>query len=314
MSITMKQEKPKYFLYARKSSESEDRQIQSINDQIDRLRIIAENQKIDIVEVLIESKSAKKPNNRPIFSNMVERIQNGEAEGILCWQINRLSRNPIDSGYLQWLLQQNILKSIQTVDREYVPCDNALLFSVESGVANQFILDLRKNVIRGMDSKAQSGWMPNMAPLGYLNDKETKTIVTDPERFQLVRKMFDLMLTGSNTPRQILDMANTEWGFRTRKTKNAGDNPLSHSGIHRIFSNPFYTGIVQYNGKQFEGKHESMITFEEYDRVQRLLGERGKPRKRKHDHAFTCFIRCEECGCYYTAETKNKYIKSTKEV
>ena len=138
-----------YFLYARKSSESEDRQVQSIDDQIGRLKELAKTLGITIKHVFTEAKTAKKPNNRPIFDEMMKKIEAGEANGILCWQINRLSRNPIDSAQVQWLLQQGGLKSIQTIDREYKPEDNVLLFNVESGMANQFILDLSKNVKRG---------------------------------------------------------------------------------------------------------------------------------------------------------------------
>ncbi|TSC77460.1 MAG: resolvase domain-containing protein [Parcubacteria group bacterium Gr01-1014_29] len=313
----MKQEttKIKYFLYARKSSESEDRQVQSIDDQINRLKQLASYLNLDIKKIYTEAKSAKKPNNRPIFDEMIQRIENGEASGILCWQINRLSRNPIDSGKLGWLLQQGILKSIQTIDRQYLPDDNVLLFSVESGMANQYILDLRKNVKRGTESKLQKGWKPNLAPLGYLNDKAEKTITKDPERFNLIRKMWDLMLTGSYTPPKILDIANHEWGFKTRtfNKKGYGGKPLSRSGIYKIFTNIFYAGVIDYYGTQYSGKHEPMITIEEFDRVQMLLGRKGKPRPKHHEFAFTGSIRCGVCDCLYTAETKKKIIKSTDE-
>lgn len=304
----------RYILYARKSSESEDRQVQSIDDQINRLKKLASDLKLNVVEVLTEAKSAKRPNNRPIFSKMIQQIEAGEADGILAWQLNRLSRNPVDSGTLGWFLQQGTIKSIQTTEREYLPDDNVLLFSVESGMANQYILELRKNVKRGVESKLAKGWKPNVASLGYLNDKENKTIVEDPERFPLIRKMWDLMLTGSYTPPQILEIANKQWGFRTRKTKRLGGKELSRSGIYRIFTNPFYAGIINYGGKEYEGKHKAMITLAEFDRVQFLLGRKGKPRPKKHAFAFTGMIRCGECGCLYTAETKRKLIKSSGEV
>lgn len=195
--------KLRYFLYARKSSESEDRQIQSIDDQTNRLKKMAIDLDLNIKKIYTESKSAKKPNNRPIFDEMLQRIEDGEADGILCWQINRLSRNPIDSGKLSWLLQRNIIKSIQTIDRQYLPDDNVLIFSVESGSANQFILDLSKNTKRGMLSKYEKGWQTGVSPTGYLNDKDNKIIISDPERFNLVRKMWDLMLTGNYTVTQI---------------------------------------------------------------------------------------------------------------
>lgn len=311
-----KQAKVKYFLYARKSSESEDRQVQSIDDQINRLKQLASSLNIDIRKIYTEAKSAKKPNNRPIFEEIIQRIENGEADGILCWQINRLSRNPIDSGKISWLLQQGILKSIQTIDRQYLPEDNVLLFSVESGVANQFILDLSKNTKRGMLSKLEKGWKTGIAPLGYLNDKINKIIIKDPERFNIVRKMWDLMLTGNYTAPKVLNIATKDWGLTTKKYKRRGGKELSKSGIYRIFTNLFYAGINEHapSGIQYEGKHETMITTEEYDRVQMLLGRKGKPRPKHHEFAFTGSIRCGVCDCLYTAETKKKLIKKTGEI
>lgn len=312
--------KIRYFIYARKSSESEDRQIQSIDDQINRLKELASDLNLDIKKIYTEAKSAKKPDNRPLFDEMIRRIENGEADGILCWQINRLSRNPIDSGKLSWLLQQGTLKSIQTIDRQYLPDDNVILFNVETGSANQFILDLRKAVKRGIDSKLAKGWRPGSAPQGYLNskikDRGDNDILIDPERFPLVRKMWDLMLTGNYAPQQILDIANNQWGYRTRKTKRKGGVPLSRTTIYKIFTNPFYAGIFEYGKEktQYDGKHEKMITLDEYDRVQKLLGREGRPRPKTHHFAFTGSLRCAECGCLFTAIEKEKLIKGTGKI
>jgi len=165
---------------------------------------LAKSQDLQIVGEFKESKSAKKPHGRPVFAEMLSRISKGEAGGILCWQINRLSRNPIDSADVQWMLQNGSLQSIQTIDKEYLPEDNVLLFSVESGMANQFILDLRKNTMRGMESKLQKGGSPSLARLGYLNDRLEKTIIKDPVRFDQVKEMWVLMLTGTYSVSQIL--------------------------------------------------------------------------------------------------------------
>lgn len=304
----------KYFLYARKSSESEDRQVQSIDDQINRLKELANNLDISIKEILTEAKTAKKPHCRPVFTQMLERIEKGEANGILCWQINRLSRNPIDSGRLGWMLQQNILQSIQTIDRQYLPDDNVLLFSVESGMANQFIIDLRKNSRRGMEGKADRGWLPSRAPLGYLNNKLENTIIEDPERFQLVRKMWDLMLTGNYTPSKICDIANNEWGFQTSQTKRSGGGELPLSVLYKTFGNIFYTGKFEWAGRVYDGNHKPMISMEEYDRTQVILGRARKPRSKTHDFAFTGLMRCGTCGSMYTATEKKKFIQSTGEI
>lgn len=300
----------KYVLYARKSSESEDRQVQSIQDQFDRLNDLAKDRNLKIVKVYKESKSAKQPTSRPLFGEMLEFIKNNKADGILCWQINRLSRNPVDSGEISWLLQNGIIKSVQTIDREYRPEDNVLLFNMESGMANQFILDLKKSTKRGLESKVQKGWCPYRAPAGYINDVINKTIVKDLDRFEAIKKMWELVISSAYTPAQTLVALNNEWGYLSRKTKRAGGNKMAQSEFYKILNNPFYYGYFRYKGDLFKGEHEPMITQEQFDRVQQILGYKVKPRKRIKDFSFTGIITCGHCGCQITAEEKTKLVKS----
>jgi DNA invertase Pin-like site-specific DNA recombinase len=248
---------------------------------------------------------------------MIGRIQKCEAQGILCWKIDRLSRNPIDSATIQWFLQKEIITSIRTPDREYRPEDNALLLSVESSMANQYIRDLSKNVKRGLKSKLDKGWMPCTAPLGYLNTKTEirgeNYIIKDSERFDLVRKGWDLMLTGNYNPVQIMDKLN-KWGFRTRPWKKKGSKPLGRSTIYKIFSNAFYAGIIPYKDLYVQGKHPQMITLEEFDRVQQLLGKKGKPRPNRYAYAYTGQIICGDCGGVVSATFKEKLVGEKKEL
>jgi site-specific DNA recombinase len=309
----MKQDmnKIKYFLYARKSSESEDRQVASIESQINELKKIAEQEGLEIVEIFQESQSAKAP-GRPVFNSMIERIYKNEAQGILCWKLDRLARNPIDGGQISWLLQQGVIKHIQTYGRSYYPTDNVLMMSVEFGMANQFVRDLSTGVKRGLKTKVEKGWYPVHAPVGYLNNrlklKGEKDIIKDPDRFSLVRKMFDLMLTGNYTPPKILEIATKEWGFRMPNGK-----PIARSTLYRIFTDSFYYGMFEYpkkSGNWYKGAHEPMITEEEFDRIQVLLGRKGKPRPKNHMFAFTGMIRCGECGALITAEEKIKHQRN----
>jgi hypothetical protein len=146
-----------------------------------------------------------------------------------------------------------------------------------------------------------------LAPLGYLNDKETKTVVVDQERFPLVQQMWKLMITGAYTPRQIWEIANNQWGLRTVKRKRIGGKPLSLSAMYVIFTNPFYAGILESGGNTYPGKHTPMITIEEFEQVQRILGRPNRPRQTR-TFAYTGMIRCGECGFSVTAEDKtNRY-------
>ncbi len=301
----------KYFLYARKSTENEDRQMASIDSQIQELTKIAEQKNIRIVEILSESKSAKAP-GREIFNEMIQRINKGEAQGILCWKLNRLARNPIDGGQISWLIQQGIIKHIQTHSQSYYPTDNVIVMAVELGVANQFIMDLSTDTRRGLRTKAKRGWLPTYAPLGYMHNpfkrKGEKEIIKDPDRFELVRRMFDLMLTGKYTPPQIRHIALSKWKLTNRQGKE-----FSRSTIYRIFTSSFYYGEFEYpknSGEWFKGKHEAIISIEEYDRIQLILGREGKPRPKNRVFAYVGLIKCGECGASITAETKIKKQKN----
>ena len=147
----------KYLMYVRKSSEGDERQVQSIEDQIDVLSSLAKRQILKVAKIFEERKSAKDPGNRPEFLKMIQMIEDGAANGILCWKYDRLTRNALEDGKLKWLLQQGVIKVILTIDRDYRPEDNALLLSIEGGMANQYIRDLSRNVKRGMESKRQKG-------------------------------------------------------------------------------------------------------------------------------------------------------------
>lgn len=304
--------KIKYFEYDRKSSEGDERQVQSIPDQIRENEVVAKHYNAKVLERFTEEGSAKEPNKRPIFDEMLNRIQKGEANGIICWNLNRLSRNPVDSGRLQWMLQQGLIQSILTPNREYRPGDNAIIFSVESGSANQFILDMKAGVKRGINSKVSKGLAPILAPLGYLNTKHEvrgeNYIIKDPERFDLVKKAWKLMLTGEYTIPKLLKIMNDDWGIRTRKTKHRGDNPINKSTMYNIFTNIFYTGLFLYRGEIGNGTHEPMITMDEFDLVQELLGRYGKPRAKTHSFNYTGIMTCGECGSGITACEKTKLV------
>ena len=127
-----------YFLYARKSTDVEDKQVRSIEDQLAVLRALAKEQNISIVREFVEKQSAKMP-GRLVFNEMMERVEKGEAQGILCWKLDRLARNPVDGGQISWMLQRGIIAHIQTHERSYKPTDNILMMSVEFGMANQYI-------------------------------------------------------------------------------------------------------------------------------------------------------------------------------
>ena len=294
----------KYILYCRKSSEDKGKQILSLESQTNEMKKLASNLDLEIVKTYTESKSAKKPENRPLFTEMIKYIKKHKKDnlGILCWKIDRLSRNPIDSANIQWLLQQDKLKIIQTIDRQYLPSDNVLLFNVESGMANQYILDLSKNVKRGILTKLEKGGWPNLAPLGYLNDGKGGIIV-DSKRAKYIKKIFTLYNTGNKSVKEIADTLFKQ-GFRSRQGYK-----YHKSKIHAILSNHFYYGIMQKKDKQYLGNHKPIISKKLFDSVQEVLNKKAHTKKQKLYFTYRGVLKCNTCGCVLTAtKKKGKHI------
>lgn len=283
MSITNVNPKDlKFIIYARKSTEGEDRQMASLPDQLDIAKQIVAKNKYKVVKTFQEAASASKCDNRPKFDQMVRMIEQGKANGIICWQTNRLARNPKENGIIQQLLIEGKLKLIHTNDRVYRPEDNAIVFGVEASMAAQYSIDLSKNVTRGMRSKNKHGHCVGVAPQGYLNRRDENnqpTIEIDPNRFYILQRMFKLYLTGNYSVPDLVGILNDEYHFTTLKRKKSGGKPLTVAGFYRMLGNPFYMGKVRdIEDKNIlhQGAWQPMITEDEYWRIQRLKASMPK--------------------------------------
>lgn len=296
-------------LYARKSTESVERQIQSLDDQIAALTALAAKEGLTIHETFVESRSAKAPDTRPEFKRMVDMVEAGRIDAILTWNVNRLARNPVDGGRMQYLLQQGKLKYIRTVEKTYLPEDSAILLSIETGSATDYVRNLSRDVRRGMESRAQAGWLTTRAPIGYRNNPLTHEIETDPDRFPILRRGWEMLIAGGCTVQEVhREMLRLGLTIATGKARG---RPTSPTFLYSVFANPFYAGRFSFRGEYRKGKHVPMVTEAEFETVRFRLGKPLDRRVRKHDFAFSGLLRCGACGCQIVADRRVKRYRRT---
>ena len=301
-----------YFLYARKSTDVEDKQALSIDAQINELREFAERERLGIVAELIEKQSAKIP-GRPIFNAMLERIEAGEADGILAWHPDRLARNSVDGGRIIYLLDTGMIKTLKfpTVRFESDP-QGKFMLNMMFGQSKYYVDALSENTKRGLREKVRRGEYPGPAPIGYINDYRTKRVFVDRERAPIVKEAFERYATGGET-QETLRVFFGKHDIRSRTGKLLGNTTISS-----LLSNPMFYGHFRYRGEVHEGKHEPIITKKLFDEVQAIVKERWryspKEKMARVPKAFMGLLRCSTCGCAITAEIQkgHTYYRCSK--
>jgi site-specific DNA recombinase len=296
----------KYLIYARKSSEAEEKQVLSIPAQLRELREYARNYNIEIVDEITESKSARIPNRRKGFSNLVDMLKRGECNRILVWHTNRLSRNPYESGMIMQMLSDGIIEEIRTPTSSVTTENsNDILLGVEFGSHSQFSKDLSRNTKRGIREKVLRGEYPTYAPPFYLNAgtiKGRKNIVPNEK----IRKYYNLLVE-----KIITEDLRSDNAYKTLKdwnVKSKRGNYFSRNTVTRLLRNPVYYGKMRYNnGKELiAGTWEPLISEKRWNKLQEVLDNRSKPYNTKHNHPYRKTIKCAKCGYYVVGSTKVK--------
>jgi len=303
--------KVKYVLYARKSSESEERQVLSIDSQIQEMLHAAEKEGLEIIDIRRESHSAKDSGQRPVFNEILNDIRSGRYSGILTWAPDRLSRNAGDLGSLVDLMDQKLLAEIRTNGQRFINAPNEkFLLMILCSQAKLENDNKSLNVKRGLRARCEMGWRPGTALTGYLNEKRTDRkcqIFTDPERAPIIKQMFEKVGNDHWSGMKLYHWLKFEINFKTRGNKN-----LSRGNIYRILQNTFYYGTFEYpesSGNFYNGKHESLVSKELFDKVQEQLN-RNPMNREIREFAFTKMLKCGACGSGISACEKYKKLKN----
>ena len=295
----------KFFLYARKSTDVEDKQVLSIDAQLTELREYASRENILISAEVVEKQSAKIP-GRPLFNKMLDEIEKFGGN-ILAWNPDRLARNSVDGGRIIYLLDTGKLASLKFPT---FWCDNTsqgkFMLNMAFGQSKYYVDSLSENTKRGLRQKVRMGIFPSQAPLGYLNDSRTKTIVVEKKKSRIVRLAFERYVKGNQRLEDIAEFL-AKSGVTTRTGKR-----ISKTKASFILSNPFYIGLFKYGGELHEGKHEPIISKKLFDEAQEMLKKRGQPERKPQNEPqpFCGLISCASCGMMITAENKTKRQKN----
>jgi len=307
--------KPKYFLYARKSSEDDDRQVMSIESQLFELREYARKENLEILTEFQESKSAKTP-GRPIFEKMMEQIERSEGIGILAWHPDRLARNSIDGGKIIYAVDTRKIVSLCFPTFWFEPTPQGLfMLQVAFGQSKYYSDNLSENIKRGIRQKIRRGEWLNLAPFGYVNNSNIRNIEPHPTNARIVRIAYEEYAKGTHTFIS-LGLFLADLGVVSRN-----QTPLAKVSIKRLLTSRAYLGFVKHGEEWFEGNFEPLVSPQLFEDVQKVLQDKGRPRKRKvkHDFPFTGLFRCGECDSMISAQwttnrhgTKYRYYRCSK--
>lgn len=295
-----------YCLYARKSSESEERQALSIDSQIKEMMQLADAEKLNIVETKRESHSAKDSGQREVFNEVLEGIEAGKWNALICWDPSRISRNGGDLGRVIDLMDRGELIEIQTHTQKFTnsPNDKFLMMILISQCKMEN--DTRgMNIKRGLRTKCEMGARPGAVPLGYklIRCEELgvpSKIIIDEERAIYIKKMFKYVIDGCSG-RQVNEYVTGE-GFRTKKGKK-----ITLSMTYRILKEPFYYGEFEYpkgSGDFYKGSYEPIINKIDFDKVQEKLKVPDKGKWGRKEFYFSRLFKCAHCGSGITGEEK----------
>ena len=293
----------KALVYCRVSTEEQAEKGYSLDAQEKLCRSFAKNNGYGVLSVFRDEGKSGTTLNRAALKDLLSKCQEDKSiNAVLVQETDRLARNTKDHLTIKALLQKAEVKLISVAQPMLDDSPEGNMVDTIIASVNQFQSDINsRKTKKGLQQKFDSGWWPGWAPLGYIN-KEVRegqrVTVPDPERWSLIRKGLKMYLRGNYSALEIADIL-YEKGLRSKTGKK-----VCNSVMTNILRNPFYAGIMKWNGQEKLGKHKPMITLEEHERILQIMDAHNFSacRRRKHDFLLRGFVFCNICGGRYTAE------------
>jgi DNA invertase Pin-like site-specific DNA recombinase len=293
-------------IYCRVSTEEQAEKGYSLDTQEKICRDFASRNGYTIVGVFKDDGKSGTSLNRPALQALLTRAQEERAvQAIIVQETDRLARNTIDHLTVRTLLQKADVKLISVAQPMLDDSPEGNMIDTILASVNQFQSDINsRKTKKGMQERFETGWWPACAPIGYLNKEVNgkRILVQDPHRWHLIREGLKMYLTGNYSAFEVAEIL-YEKGLRSLTGKKICNSIMTH-----ILRNPFYAGMMRWNGQVKPGNHEPMIRLDEHERILRILAAHNFHASRRRVHRFLLvgFVYCGICGGRYTAELHAK--------
>ncbi len=242
----------KYVIYARKSTESEERQVRSLGDQVTECRKIVQDRELQVISTPItESESAKEPDIRPRFRQMIDDIKGGKYGGIIAWHPDRLARNMKDAGEIIDLLDKKIIKDLQFVSFTFQNnTAGKMLLGIAFVLSKQYSDQLSDNVLRGNRRSIEEGKYINKTKHGYFKDVN-QYLRPDGDNFLLIKQAWKMRLENKQLE-EIASFLNTN--HYSRPTSVGGNTHEQYTidvkRVSEILRDSIYCGVLLFGEKE----------------------------------------------------------------
>ncbi|MDR1667855.1 MAG: recombinase family protein [Bacteroidales bacterium] len=257
-----------------------------------------------IVKEFIDRGASAKSINRKDLQEMLKYIEeNDDIDYLIIHKVDRLARNRFeDADITRALFKKNIKLVSASESIDETPA-GMLLHGIMASIAEFYSNNLATEVKKGMGGKVEKGGTISKAPLGYLNlrrvdemGREERYVEPDPDRHALVALAFDMFSTGEWVVEDLADHLALR-GLTTRTTPNVPSKPIDGRALNKILINPYYKGMVKYQGKYHPGKHKPLTDEATWQKVQDVLASHiNGERTREHPHFLKSIVYCGGCG------------------
>ena len=264
--------------------------------------------------IFSESVSGRHVQKRPEFQRMIgiAKQPSHPLDVILVWKYSRFARNQEESIVYKSMLKKDHVEVISVSEPLIDGPFGSLIERIIEWMDEYYSIRLSGEVLRGMKEKALRNGYQSSPCLGYEAVGHGKPFQINEAEYAMVSYIMDLY-DNQNMDETAIARKCNDLGYKTKR-----GNPFERRTIDRILQNPFYCGIVSWNGVEFEGAHEVRISKERFDRRQRLIASRKRPMKARNistcKHWLSGLLKCSVCGATlsYTGNGKCPYFQCWK--